>query len=110
MRDQKETKGMTALNRSRTLQSIRQKVRRNFYQITQHAKDEMRDDRLSTDDVKCAILNGRIISRLTYDPRGVRYVLCGSARDGREINVVCRILDSGKLRIITTYATGGESP
>ena len=93
---------------SRVLQSIRQKVRENFYQITQHAKDEMRDDSLSTADVKNAFLKGRIISRLAHDPRGIRYVLCGPACDAREINVVCRILDSGKLRIITVYATGGE--
>ncbi|MBI1929130.1 DUF4258 domain-containing protein [Candidatus Poribacteria bacterium] len=96
------------MRRSRILQSIRQKVRENFYQITQHAKDEMRDDALSTADVKHVILNGRITSRLTRDPRGLRYVLCGPACDGREINVVCRILDSGKLRIVTVYATGGE--
>ena len=99
---------VTLLRRSSVLQSIRQKVRENFYQITQHAKDEMRDDSLSTADVKHAILNSRIISRLTHDPRGIRYQLCGPACDGREINVVCRILDSGKLRIITVYATGGE--
>jgi len=37
--------------------------------MTQHAKDEMRDDFLSTSDVKHAILNGRIIGRLTHDPR-----------------------------------------
>ena len=96
------------MGRSQVLQSIRQKVKENFYQITQHAKDEMRDDSLSTADVKHVILNGRIISWLTHDPRGIRYVLCGPACDGREINVVCRILDSGKLRIITVYATGGE--
>lgn len=96
------------MRRGRILHSIRQKVRQNFYQITQHAKDEMRDDVLSIGDVKHAILNGRIISRLTHDPRGIRYVLGGPARDGRAINVVCRILDSEKLRIVTVYATEGE--
>ena len=68
----------------------------------------MRDDVLSIGDVKYAILNGRVISRLTHDPRGIRYVLRGPGRDGREISVVCRILDSGKLRIITVYAIEGE--
>ena len=67
----------------------------------------MRDDVLSIGDVKHAILNGRVISRLTHDPRGIRYVLRGPARDGRKISVVCRILDSGKLRIVTVYATEG---
>ncbi|MDE0481459.1 MAG: DUF4258 domain-containing protein [Candidatus Poribacteria bacterium] len=95
------------MRRSRILQLIRQKITDNFYQITQHAKDEMHNDALSTVDVKNAIRRGRIVQRLTHDPRGIRYVLSGPARDGREINVVCRILDSGKLRIITVYAIRG---
>ena len=95
------------MRRSRILQLIRQKIVDNFYQITQHAKDEMGNDALSTADVKSAILRGRIVQRLTHDRRGVRYVLKGPAMDGRDIKVVCRILDSGKLRIITVYAIIG---
>ena len=96
------------MRRSRVIQSIRQKVRENFYHITQHAKDEMRDDSLSITDVKHIIRNGEVIRRLTDDLRGTRYVICGNACDGREANVVCRILDSGKLRIITVYVTESE--
>ena len=95
------------MRRSRILQLIRQKIAENFYQITQHAREEMYNDDLSTADVKSVILRGRIVQRLTHDPRGIRYVLNGPALDGRNINVVCRILDSGKLRIITVYATRG---
>ena len=40
------------VRRSRVLQSIQQKIVRNFYQITEHALDEMRKDMLSTVDVK----------------------------------------------------------
>ena len=47
------------------------------------------------------IREGQIIQRLTHDRRGIRYRLRGPARDGREVNVICRILDSGELRIIT---------
>ena len=93
------------MRRSRVLQSIQQKVVRNSYQITQHALDEMRKDTLSTADVKHAIRRGKIAQRFTRDPRGIRYRLTGPARDGRKINVICRILDSGILRIITVYAT-----
>ena len=95
------------MRRNRVLQSIRQKVVRNWYQITEHALDEMRKDSLSTVDVKHAIRTGQVVQRFTRDRRGIRYRLRGPARDGREINVICRILDSGELRIITVYATEG---
>ncbi|MDE0553691.1 MAG: DUF4258 domain-containing protein [Candidatus Poribacteria bacterium] len=95
------------MRRNRVLQSIQQKIVRNFYQITEHAIDEMRNDRLSTVDVKHAIWRGQVVQRFTHDRRGIRYRLRGPARDGREINVICRILDTGELRIITVYATEG---
>ena len=95
------------MRRNRVLQSIQQKIVRNWYQITEHALDEMRKDELSTVDVKHAIRRGQIVQRFTHDRRGIRYRLRGPARDGREINVICRILDSGELRIITVYATEG---
>lgn len=93
------------MRKNRVLQSIQQKVVRNWYQITEHALDEMRKDELSTVDVKHAIRRGQVVQRFTHDRRGIRYRLRGPARDGREVNVICRILDSGELRIITVYAT-----
>ena len=95
------------MRRNRVLQSIRQKIVRNRYQVTEHALDEMRKDSLSTTDVKHAIQEGQVVQRFTHDRRGIRYRLRGPARDGRKINVICRILDSGELRIITVYATEG---
>lgn len=92
------------MRRSLILQSIRQKIVKNRYQITEHAIDEMRHDAFSTVDVKHAIRRGRLVQRFTYDPRGTRYRILGPARDGREVNVICRILDSEELRIITVYA------
>ena len=73
--------------------------------MTEHALDEMRKDALSTADVKHAIQRGQVVQRFTRDRRGIRYRLRGPARDGREVNVICRILDSGELRIVTVYAT-----
>ncbi len=86
------------------IETIRQKVVRNFFQVTEHAFDEMRNDSLSLADVKNALRRGKIVQRFTRDPRGIRYRINGPARDRREINVICRILDSGELRIITVYA------
>ncbi len=65
----------------------------------------MQKDILSLLDVKHAVRKGRITQRFTHDPRGIRYRVTGPALDGRKINVICRILGSGELRIITVYAT-----
>lgn len=92
------------VRKSRILQLIRQKIVRNRYQITAHALDEMRQDALTIVDVKHAIRRGRIRQRFTHDPRGTRYRIQGPARDGRVVNVICRVLDSEELRIITVYA------
>ena len=47
---------------------------------------------------------GVIGTELTDDPRGTRFVILGFAVDElREIEVVCRFLPSGLLRIITVY-------
>lgn len=98
-------KAAVDVRRNRVLQSIQQKIVRNFFQVTEHALDEMRKDLLSLVDVKQALRRGKIVQRFTRDLRGTRYRITGPARDGREINVICRILASGELRIITVYAT-----
>ena len=92
------------VRKSRILQLIRQKIVRNRYQVTAHALDEMRQDALAIVDMKHAIRRGRIRQRFTHDPRGTRYRIQGPARDGRVVNVICRVLDSEELRIITVYA------
>ena len=42
------------------LRSMREKVRASRYVVTFHARREMLDDELSTDDVEHAILTGQI--------------------------------------------------
>ena len=86
-----------------TLKTIRQKVRNSRYELTEHAREEMTDDELETADVRRAILYGRLERVLTDDHRGARYLITGRARDGRETTVVCRILPSGTLRIVTVW-------
>jgi hypothetical protein len=60
--------------------------------------------------IKCAwhrysdfILNGKIRRRFTRDPRGARYEVVGVSTDGRQVAIICRIKDTGKLLFITTY-------
>ena len=88
------------------LKRIQRAVREKRYEFTIHALEEMDDDDLDETDVRFAILHGEISSELTDDPRGVRFVVLGNAQDKtRSMEVVCRFLPTGLLRIITVYQT-----
>lgn len=92
----------------RGTREIRERIKAKNYELTGHAEEEREDDELTTADLREVILTGRVDKILTDDPRGNRYVVRGKAQDGREVEVVCRFLASGKLRIITVYALGEE--
>jgi len=85
------------------LQRIQHAIREEQYRISTHANDEMAEDSLETADIEQMILTGKIVKRLTHDPRGTRYEIFGETTDGRQGYVVCRFLDSGTLLIITAY-------
>ena len=54
-------------------------------------------------DVEFAIAGGHIARRLAGDVRGTRYEIVGSALDGRQLGVICRIKANGKILLITVY-------
>ena len=92
------------------LRTIRRKVKRGLYELTRHAREEMRADELCLADIKRVILFGRLKGKLTGDPRGIRYVIRGNACDGREVEIICRILPvSGRVRVITVYVKEDET-
>ncbi|MDO8140373.1 MAG: DUF4258 domain-containing protein [Candidatus Brocadiales bacterium] len=66
----------------------------------------MANDNLTFPDIEMAILNGLINRKFTHDPRGTCYEIVGTATDGRGIAVICRIKNTGKLLLVTTYALG----
>lgn len=83
---------------------IRRAAREGRCEFTLHAIEEMDEDGLAESDVVDAILKGRLGARLPRDPRGVRFVVRGKPAGSDEaIEVVCRFLPSGRLRIITVY-------
>lgn len=88
----------------RAIETIRQKVAEQAYTISSHANEEMSDDCLVASDVEQVILTGEIRKKFTKDPRGARFEVVGNALDGRQVAVVCRLLETGWLRIITVYA------
>jgi hypothetical protein len=88
-----------------SIRRIRKAVRKDRYELTAHAIEQMDKDNLTEDDVRDILMRGRVVRELTTDPRGTRFVVRGSPR-GREedVEVVCRFLPSERLRIITVYA------
>jgi hypothetical protein len=77
------------------LQKIRQRIKDRDYFLRDHAEDEMHDDNFERADVENAVLNGKIVQKLTEDMRGTRYVIEGPAEDGkRHMRVVCRYKES----------------
>lgn len=84
------------------IRRIRKAVREGQVEFTDHALEEMDNDYLTLADVRTVLLPGKIRDRLEDDPRGARYVV-QSALEGETVDVVCRFLASGLLRIITVY-------
>ena len=64
----------------------------------------MDEDHLTDADIRDVILRGNVVANLTDDPRGVRFVVRGVPRGSNDaVEVVCRFLPSGRMRIITVY-------
>lgn len=82
------------------IRQIRALVRNGLYYLTEHADDEAMADCFDIYDVEHGILTGRI--RRTWSREG-KCELVGLALDGRRIGIVCRVTNTGKVRVITVY-------
>ena len=80
---------------------IREKIRTRDYYLSSHAEEELAEDGFERSDMENAILTGSVEKRLTHDPRGTRYRVEGSAKDGRMMHVRCRFKEVASLVIIT---------
>jgi hypothetical protein len=69
-----------------------------------HFFEEMANDDLLFADIETVIATGRIRRRFRRDIRGIRYEVVGNATDEREVAIICRLKETGKLLFITTYA------
>jgi hypothetical protein len=80
-------------------------VQSGLYYLTEHADDEATTDDFDIYDVEQGVLTGKI--RRAWPKEG-KYEVIGSALDGRHIGIVCRITQSGKVRVITVYEDRAE--
>ncbi len=90
----------------RILRQIRALVRRGEYVLSVHAENEMADDGLTDQDLEAAILNGRIVRRERDRIGRPKYVVEGTAMDGRGLTAVAQPFQTRQLiLIITAYET-----
>jgi hypothetical protein len=89
---------------SAILARIKAAVRDGRYEVTEHAILEAEADGFGPLDLRNALLTGEIRRKLIRDPRGTRYIIVGTALDGRAIYVVCRFTELKEVRVITAYA------
>lgn len=88
-----------------SLKRIRRCIRDVRYEFTMHALEELDEDDLSEADAREVLLTGTLAAELTDDPRGVRCVVRGKVNGLlTEVEVVCRLLPSGRVRVITVYS------
>ncbi len=79
---------------------IRALVRNGLYYLTEHADDEAIADGFDVYDIEFATMNGKI--RRSWPTSG-KYEIVGSSLDGHPMGIVCRITETGKVRVITVY-------
>lgn len=89
---------------AKLLHLIREKVRNQEYEFAiPHFFEEMANDDFALADIELALTTGWIHRVFTDDPRGDRYEIIGQACDGRPLAVICRLKETGKLWLITTW-------
>lgn len=88
----------------RIIDKIRNAIRTGNYDMTDHAVEEMIEDRLGIFDIESAVLSGKIVKREKEDPCGIKYVIKGVGTDqSTPIGVVGRFKETGVFLIITVY-------
>ena len=85
------------------LEDIRRLIFSGKYEISFHADKERRHENIEIDDIKEVIKSGEILEDYPNDPRGPSCLLLGDTRDGRAVHIVCGLLPTGIIRIITVY-------
>jgi hypothetical protein len=87
-----------------TISHIRERIRRQQYDMTFHASEEMAEDHLDIEDLEHSILNGSIARIDRDDPRGTKYVVEGVAVDQvTPVGSAGRFVSSERYLIITVY-------
>jgi len=84
------------------IKEIREKVRKEEYEISFHAEKERYAEDITLHDIETAISNGEILEDYPDDPRGPSCLVLGYSQN-RPIHIVCGYTPTKWVRIITVY-------
>jgi len=84
------------------IEDIQGYVRKNEFILSAHAHEERQNEDIKTEDIRQAILDGRIIEDYPDDRRGPSCLILGHSR-GRSLHIVCGRATNGLPLIITVY-------
>jgi len=83
---------------------MREKVRKNEYVVTSHARKEMNDEDFSVFDLESGILTGEILERQKDQVTAEwKCRVRGKTIAGDEIEIIAKFGPTDKLVIITVY-------
>ena len=86
------------------LRRLREKIWKQEYVVTTHARAEMVEDDLDRFDIELAVLSGRIIERQRDENSGEwKYRVRGISVNEEDIEVIVKFGPTGKLVFITVY-------
>jgi hypothetical protein len=86
----------------RVLQQIQAFIRQGAYVLSVHVENELEDDGFTDQDLEAAILNGEIVRRERDNIGRPKYVIEGTARDGRGLTAVVQPFQIRQLIVIVT--------
>jgi hypothetical protein len=89
------------------MKRVQKAVRERRVELSEHALEEMDDDNLTLPQVLTVLRHDALYKTHKHDPRGTQYLVRGAAEDD-DVEVVCRFIASGILRVITVYEVDDE--
>ena len=84
------------------IETIKEKVRHDLYEISFHAETERYAEDITILDLETAIDNCEILEDYPDDPRGPSCLILGYSQS-RPIHIVCGSTTTGWIRMITVY-------
>jgi Domain of unknown function (DUF4258) len=90
----------------RILHQIQAFIRQGEYVLSVHVENKLENDGFTDQDLEAAILNGEIVRRERDEVGRPKYVIEGSALDGRGLTAVAQLFQTRQLVVmVTAYET-----
>ena len=85
------------------IEAIREKVLANAFEFSQHAVDQTILRRISVQEIREAIGNGKVIEDYPDDKYGPSCLIFGFTANGRAIHLQCSYPSRALTKVITVY-------